>query len=363
MGKVLQPHHWPDADRAAFLALFAEGGLLDDQGPLAHWRAQSREAMKRQYGLWLGWVSRTEPEALGLRPIERATSKRLRVWLAAMDNLAPATLLGYVGAVVRLCRSIDPDRGWTAHQGILSGLHRSMKRRGSPRKTGRILSSDVLFETGARLVRENDGPITHPDQAVRLRDGAIICLLALMPMRRRALSELAIGTSLRVEDGQMTVCLDGSMTKNGQPWEATVPDMLCEILAIYLRTGRPALSARGPGDQDALWLGRNGVPISINQFTRAINIRTRSLTGVAVSPHLFRDAAATTLARSSPSSARMIKPILGHTTTRIAESHYIQADTIAAGRGLASALDDLRRKGILEGDGRRSMALFPKNTK
>ena len=345
MGTSLLLHDWPEADRNAFAALFAHGGLLDDQGPLAHWRVPSREAMKRQYGYWLGWVTQAEPAALVLDPVARATPQRLRAWLASMEGLAPATLLGYVGAVVRLCRSIDPDRCWAAHQAILASLHRAAKHRGSPRKTGRILSSDVLFDAGARLVRENDGLITHADQAVRLRDGAVICLLALMPMRRRALSELALGTSLRVEGEQMMVCLDGAMTKNGQPWEAIVPDMLQEMLAIYLQVGRPALSARSPGNHGALWLGRNGVPVSVNQFTRAINIRTKALIGVPVSPHLFRDTAATTLARAAPSSARMIKPILGHATTRIAEGHYIQADTINAGHRLASALDALRKKG------------------
>lgn len=343
MGKSLHLHHWPDADRTAFLALFAEAGLLDDRGPLAHWRAPSRESMKRQYGLWLAWVSQADPEALRLDPVERATAKRLRAWLATMDSFAPATLLGYVGTVVRLCRSIDPDRCWTAHQSILSSLHRATKRRGSPRKTGRILSSDVLFEAGARLVHENNGPITHPDAAVRLRDGAIICLLALMPMRRRALSELTLGTSLRVVEGdRMTICLDSAMMKNGQPWEAAVPDMLCEILAIYLNTARPLLMERGFGGHDAVWIGRNGAPISINQFTRALRIRTKALAGVAVSPHLFRDAAATMLARTSPSAARMIKSILGHATTRVSEEHYIKANTIAAGRELARALDDIR---------------------
>ena len=343
MRKDMQLQQWPDADRTAFMALFKEGGLLDDRGQLAHWRPLSRELMQRQYGKWLGWVSQAEPEALVLGPVERATPARLRAWLAAMDSLAPATLLGYVGAVVRLCRSIDPDRSWTAHQAILSSLHRAAKYRGSPRKIGRILSSDVLFDAGARLVRENSAPSAHGDAAVRLRDGAVICLFALMPMRRRALSELVLGTSLRVEEDQMTVCLDGSMTKNGKPWEAIVPDMLREMLSIYLQMGRPVLSARSSASYDVLWLGRNGEPVGINQFTRAIKIRTKQLIGVPVPPHFFRDAAATTLARASPASARMIKPILGHTTTRIAEGHYIQADTVAAGRGLAKALDALRK--------------------
>jgi len=345
MSNTLPLQYWPAADRHAFDALFAQGGLLDDNGALGHWRPLSRMLMQNQYARWLGWVSEAQPEALAFMPCERATSERLQAWLAAMDSLAPATQMGHVGTVVRLCRSVAPERSWSGHQAILAGLHRNVQHHGSPRKIGRVLASDILFDAGAQLVRDNDGPISHPDQAVRLRDGAMICLLALMPMRRRALSELALGTSLRVDGAQMTICLDGSMTKNGQSWEAIVPDMVSEQLAAYLSIARPALSARGSGAQTAVWLGRNGEPLNINQFTRAIKNRTTALLKVSVTPHLFRDAAATTLARTSAASARMIKPILGHTTTRIAEAHYIQADTIAAGRGLAAALEALKQSG------------------
>lgn len=343
MAHSLPLQHWPDGDRHAFETLFAKGGLLDDQGPLGHWRDCSRELMHKQYARWLGWVREAEPVALTLMPCDRATPARLRAWLIAMEGLAPATRLGHAGAVVRLCRSMAPDRPWSAHQAILAGLNRSVKRHGSPRKAGRILASDVLFDAGVRLVRHNCSPITHPDQAVRLRDGAMICLLALMPMRRRALSELALGTSFRVEGAQMTICLDDAMTKNGLDWEATVPDMLSEQLAIYLNIARPALLARSSKPQNALWLGHKGTPLNIVQFTRAIKNRTMSLLEVDVTPHLFRDAAATTLARTSPAAARMIKPLLGHTSTRIAEAHYIHADTIAAGRGLAAAVEAFRQ--------------------
>ncbi|SHM80801.1 Phage integrase family protein [Roseovarius litoreus] len=343
MGIALPLQDWPAADQDAFVALFAEGSLLDDRGPLAHWRARSRKLMERQYGRWLDWISQVEPEALALSPVERATYQRLHAWRKSMGDLVPATLFGYVDAVVRLSRLSAPDHDWKAQLALLADLHRAVKQHGSPRKTGRIHSSDVLFEAGAMLVQGNVGPITHPDRAVRLRDGAIICLLALMPMRRRALSELRLGTSLSVENGQITVCLNGSMTKNGQPWEAIVPDTLLEILTIYLQTARPALLARGSTDTDAVWVGRNGTPPGINQFTRAIRKRTKDLLGIDVSPHLFRDAAATTLARTDPASARLIKPILGHASERISEEHYIRTDTIAAGRGLASALANLKK--------------------
>jgi hypothetical protein len=75
-----------------------------------------------------------------------------------------------------------------------------------------------------------------------------------------------------------------------------------------LRSTRHSLphSVRYP--QNAVWLGRNGAPLNIGEFTRAIKNRTTSRLKVGVTPHLFRDAAVTTLARASPTSARMIKP-------------------------------------------------------
>lgn len=343
MQRILPRHLWPIADQHVFADLLADGGLLDDRGPLAQWRAPSRRLMEQQYGRWLDWLQKAEPDAIGLHPIERATPPRLRAWLASMDDLAPATRLGYADAVVRVCRLTDPARDWHPQHVILAQLRRASRQYNSPRKSGRVLSSNRLFEAGERLIRENFEHCVNRDQAVRLRDGAIICLLAFMPMRRRALSELRLGTSLLVTELEMIIHLDGGMTKNGQHWEATVPDRLRTILSVYIKKGRRLLSDRSTIDTDALWLGRNGLPLGVNQFTRAISKRTKELLGVAISPHLFRDAAATTLARTDAASARLIKPILGHSSERIAEQHYIRADTIEAGRGLAEAIGRLSK--------------------
>ncbi|WP_245306289.1 tyrosine-type recombinase/integrase [Roseovarius aestuariivivens] len=333
---------WPAADRTAFQALFAKGSPLDERGPLAHWRETSRVCMGRQYGRWLAWVSKQDPKALVLDPVDRATPQRLRNWCLSESDLAPATLLGHVGTVVRLCKYLAPEANFGLHQRLLAHLHHAKTKHGSPRKSGRIYSSEVLLDVGQRLLQENARPDPDLQSAVKIRDGAIICLLALMPMRRRALSELALGTSLRVTSTNMEVWLDASMTKTGQPWDAVVPDAARAALQVYLECARPLLEARGSGPQTALWLGRSGHPMHVNHFTRILCKRTEAYLGTAVSPHLFRDAAATTLARAASGAARMIPPILGHSTTRTAEQHYIQADTIAAGRKLAEALDALK---------------------
>lgn len=82
-----------------------------------------------------------------------------------------------------------------------------------------------------------------------------------------------------------------------------------------------------------------------DHFGSRIRDITMALTGVRVGPHLFRDAAATTLARHSPKAARLIKPVLAHLAEGTAERHYIDASTIEAGRAFASVVAR-RRKGL-----------------
>jgi integrase len=59
--------------------------------------------------------------------------------------------------------------------------------------------------------------------------------------------------------------------------------------------------------------------------------------------HLFRDAAATTLARILPESARLIRPVLAHSGFQTAERHYIHAQTIEAGRDYAAVVQRLKK--------------------
>src|SRR5262245_48406470 len=64
----------------------------------------------------------------------------------------------------------------------------------------------------------------------------------------------------------------------------------------YLSHYRPVL-ARSDNKVSALWLSANdGTPITANHVTDLINAATLSTVGVAVSPHLFRTAVASTSA-------------------------------------------------------------------
>ena len=132
------------------------------------------------------------------------------------------------------------------------------------------------------------------------------------------------------------------MTKTGVPWEATVPDVITPLLRRYIDEVRPFFLARGDAQHAYLWTDSKGRPLQPVYLAERIAEATRKILGVSVSPHLFRDAAATSLARLSPQDAKLIRPLLGHQSFGVAERHYIQASMIEAGRDYAAVIDRLR---------------------
>ena len=76
---------------------------------------------------------------------------------------------------------------------------------------------------------------------------------------------------------------------------------------------------------------------------RRIITRTKEMLGVEVSPHRFRNAAATFVAVADPENIRMTKDLLGHKSFQMTEEHYIDgAQSRIAGRELARILGQTR---------------------
>ena len=69
-----------------------------------------------------------------------------------------------------------------------------------------------------------------------------------------------------------------------------------------------------------------------------IRARTKEQFGVAINPHLFRDAAATTMAIADPANVRLAAPLLGHRTFTTTERYYRQARAQEAHRAFVDVL-------------------------
>jgi integrase len=254
--------------------------------------------------------------------------------------------LAFVEAVLRLLMKAAPDRDWSAHRRLKAALKRAAGSGDRSRKQGRILSSAVLFDKAVRHATLDAAAATTKLQSFkRRRDGTMVALLTLVPMRRRAMVNLELGASVFMREDRMVISLPGDLTtKNGLPWSCTVPDILLPLLRLYVEEVRPWFLQRSTARHDILWVGDRGDPYVENYFGMKMSNVTERLTGVRVSPHLFRDAAATTLARTSTDAARLIRPVLAHTSGGTAERHYIHASSIEAGRNYADVIARLKRK-------------------
>ncbi|MGR3702786.1 MAG: tyrosine-type recombinase/integrase [Paracoccaceae bacterium] len=344
MSLVLPRNAWPDADRVMWEALFTEGGPLDDHGALAHLRQTSETTLEIRYARWMKWLETTDPDALAEPPATRATLRRLQLWLNELAHTKSMSQLMFVDGVLRVLGAADPDGDWTMQLRLLKGLKRAAGRGDPARKQGRVLSSAVLLKAG--LAHACVEPVTVPNalkRMIRQRDGVMIALLALLPIRRRAFCELALGQSVHVTDEQIIISLSEDMTKTGVAWEAAVPDQVAPALRRYITDVRPALLARGGARHDILWVGKRGEIMGQDYIGSRIGDVTLKLTGKRIPPHFFRDAAATTLARISPESARLIGPVLAHSGSRTAARHYIHAQTIEAGRDYAALVQRLKK--------------------
>lgn len=344
MSLILPFCDWPGADRAMWTALLQTGGPFDDRGALAHLRETSVETLKNRYGRWLEWLRRTEPAALSEPPTARATLPRIRGWLAALAHMAPMSRLMFIDGVLRVLMAAVPEADWTAHRRIKAHLKREAGRGDPTRKQGRILSSRILLEAGLRLAGpEADAIGNRLRRAEARRNGTMVALLAMMPMRRRAFTGLTLGESLIVGPETLIVALPEELTKTGIAWEAEVPEPAAGTLQRYLEEVRPFLMARFGQRHGKVWVDRKGRPYREHQLSVRIAETTLELTGKRIPPHLFRDAAATTLVRESPEAARLVRPILAHSRFKTAERHYVHARTIEAGRDYAKLLKKIRR--------------------
>lgn len=326
---------WPQPDQILWSGLFRKGHPLDEAGPLSHLSPVSIIAMEATWGHWLGWVARERPELLNLEPLTRAAPVNLQAWLGTMAHLVPATASFRINGVLRVLRTLAPPEAVETHRKLARHYQRITDATPSHRKQGRIVETGVLVDAGVtHYLQHRDLASGSIRSARACRDALMITLLALMPMRRRAFAHLELGRSLQRTASGWRVVLEASDLKYGQYWEATVPEPAASLLGHYVDVIRPRLKVVGATDFGRLWLTKNGTPYKEGHLGVWIKGLTFRLIGVAISPHLFRDCAATTMALSSAKDARGIRALLGHASERTAERHYNQASAMEAGREL-----------------------------
>ena len=338
---------WPPADRAAWERAIRPGDLLEPGGRASHCNAYSLRKYAKGYGRWLTWLAQRgeldQDEAAG----GRATQARVVAYLADLQELnGKQTVLNRVQELRSVLAVIAAEADWSWINRLATCIR---ARPDDPnRKRARLRSSAQLYALGLRRMRqaEEAASIRPLERATRFRDGLIIALLAARPLRRKNLCALRLGHHLARRGAIFWIDIPGEETKNGRPIEVPLPEELSRAMERYLREYRPVL-AQGRS-LDCLWVSSRAKPMHEVSVYCQVRRLTKETFGTPINPHLFRDAAATTLAIEDPEHVRIASQMLGHGSVRVTERHYNQARMIEAARRYQEGVR-ARRRGLRTG--------------
>jgi integrase/recombinase XerD len=326
---------WPEEDHRLWQAACAPADLLSEElGIRSTYADISNRKTQKGYGRWLTYVRREHPTRWSKSPAARITPPHVKAYVEHLGSLSnsTATILSRLHELHDAAKVMGPDQDWSFINKIAAKV-RSGHR--PARDKLNLKLSDALLDLGLDLIDKATSS-TGLRAAILYRDGLVIALLALVPLRRRNLAGLRLGKNLIELNGSWLISLPAEETKTRAPLELDFPELLTQPLATYLQIHRPLLaSLQGRWSKpvgDALWVSKDGSPMTQMAIYDRIRARTKEAFGTAINPHLFRDAAATTMAIADPEHVRISAPLLGHRSFTTTERYYQQATGYEAQR-------------------------------
>jgi integrase len=274
-----------------------------------------------------------------MAPADRVTIPAVEEFVECLRaNCRDTTIFHCVARLFYALRVLCPEQDWR----WIYRLSRRIAVGAEPIRHPQVLSSD-LYRAGLRLMDRAEatavgfGRLTKSG-AVRYRDGMMIAALVEAPMRRRPFSQLRLGDTVLKRHGRWSLYVPENLSKTRMALEYGLSERLCRYMEFYLQQIRPAFP--GADSHDFLW-PHEGRPMGDKMIRRRIIKRTTEALGFPISPHRFRNAAATFVSIADPENIRMTKDLLGHTSFAMTEEHYINsAQSRIAGRELARLLDN-----------------------
>lgn len=341
--RCMRLEEWPERDRLSWLAAVQSGDPFDDQGLAAHWTAKTCRSVVSGYGRYLTYLARQEMLDYNAGPGERLSEERLRKYLQELQTqVASATVAGRVRCLTEALRVMVPDQDYPYLRRVRQRL--KVRVRPSRDKRSRIVPITELFRLGLKLIDRAETSQFSRElwRASCYRDGLCIMLLACRPIRRGNLAAMRLGIHLVKQGDAFALAFNANETKNHRPYECFLHSSLTPWFERYLAHYRPLLLC-GHRD-DHLWISWRSVPMTEENLYGRVVKHTKEAFGHAVSPHMFRDSAITSLGEDNPELTWLGVSLLHHSDPAIAERHYDHARSGRAVKDYQKAMIRERRQ-------------------
>lgn len=328
-------HEWPISDREAWQQACVPSRRLKPGGAAGRLRPSTQTSLVRAYGYLLDFCRRTGTFDENADVVAHVTHEIIDDFVDDLRRrVSSVTRASYISKIHRIAKILAPGRDFV----WLREIEGDLRYEARPRpKYHRIVPSDRLLTLGLQLIeRGNTGYHLSKLACARLvRDGLMIALLSICPIRLGNLANLRIGRQLRWVDGTWWLILEASETKSGRPDERPIPGILAPHIDEWVEHGRILF----PEPWDAFWPSTKGGALAYTYVGEIITKTTLRELGVPVNPHLFRHCAVYTIATVAGDRMGIASELLQHTNPRTTEKYYNKGALIGAVRRYHQILD------------------------
>jgi site-specific recombinase XerD len=260
---------WPDADRRAWEDACRPGCRLKAGGAASALAQASRNDFATGYGAFLAFLQRTGRLERHQPAADQVTLPNVEAYIADLSGrVGSVTVHTYVHHMRRAAQLLAP----TADFSWLAEIEKDLALVAEPRsKLDQLVHSGQLVKAGLTLIAEAQEFANNDLARARgVRNGLMIALLALCPIRLKNFAALEIGHTFKQVHGRWWILLPSESTKTRRRDERCVPELLNPAIEVYLTQSRPVLL--GSNSTNALWISSNtGGPMTKNNLSTLIS--------------------------------------------------------------------------------------------
>lgn len=329
----LPEEKWSSADRACWDNILLPKFSADGLRPLS---------VAGYFKTFRRWLSHLRSSGLG-EYVSPLTRPALDLGPSFLDDVrvraSARTAATEARQLSRLIRTATPDTPTPWLKSAIARFERELK---GPPRLAAPPSSDRIFREGCRMIDLGKQLFAAADHSAcsvaqgrnLVRDGLMLALLAMRPLRLNNFAELRLGEDLVFCRNRAWIRVAGTDTKTGATFDAPFPQQLFAELEYYLNG--PRLAFPNASVLPSLWISDRGTSMTGQVAWRIIRSQTLKAFGAPISAHQFRHAAVTFLAEKHPEQISLAPDILGHANVFIAEQFYNLA-TASSGASLLQA--------------------------
>ena len=232
MNRALPLPEWPDADRLAWMQACHPGERLKRGGRASHMKPITQADLERRYGYFLHHLARQGELDLSANAGVQITPEAVASYLERVRPLWRSVTLAQ--SIYKLRRMAGIVSASLAFDWLIV-LEQDLALVAQPQdRFDRTFTTEVLVEAGLTLVREAEHARHRRMvwRAAQIRNGLMLALMALHPIRLRNFADLQLGSSFARVGDCWWIVLGRRETKASRPDDRQVEPVLTQAVAL-----------------------------------------------------------------------------------------------------------------------------------